>query len=143
VAWHQPGSAWEEDQWELYQTDVDFSQFNNLAAEKPEKLQDMISLWETEAQKYNVYPLDDRRYERVADPTRPTAAPKLPLYTYYPGTSIVPPLAAPQILGRDHTITAYATVPTTGAEGVLACLGTEFGGWSLFIKDGKLHYAHN
>ena len=61
----------------------------------------------------------------------------------YPGTSIVHPLAAPQLLGRDHTITAYATIPETGAEGVPVCSGGEFGGWSLLIEDGRLHYVHN
>jgi hypothetical protein len=77
--------------------------------------------------------------KRAADPTRPVAAIEKPAYDYYPHTSIVHPLAAPQLLGRDHTITAYATIPETGAEGVLACSGGEFGGWSLFIEDGISH----
>jgi arylsulfatase len=71
------------------------------------------------------------------------AAVSKPEYTYYPHTSIVHPLAAPQLLGREHSITAHATIPESGAEGVLACAGGEFGGWSLFLKDGKLHYVHN
>jgi len=103
----------------------------------------MIALWYEEAKKNGVFPLDDRRYERAADPTRPVAAIDKPAYEYYPGTSIVHPLAAPQLLGREHTITAYVTIPDGGAEGVLACSGGEFGGWSLFVKDGKLHYTHN
>lgn len=74
-------------------------------------------------------------------PTRPVAVISKPLYTYYPDTSIVHPLAAPQLLGREHTITAYVTIPDS--EGVLACTGGEFGRWSLYMKDGKLHYAHN
>jgi hypothetical protein len=53
------------------------------------------------------------------------------------------PLAAPRLLGREHTITAYVTIPEGGAEGVLACSGGEFGGWTLFIRDGKLRYTHN
>ncbi len=88
-------------------------------------------------------PLDDRRYERVADPTRPVAAIKKELYTYYPGTSILHPLAAPQLLGHEHLVTAAVEIPAGGAEGVLACSGGEFGGWSLFLKYGRLHYAHN
>ena len=36
-----------------------------------------------------------------------------------------------------------STIPADGAEGVLACSGGEFGGWTLFLKDGKFHYAHN
>ena len=84
-----------------------------------------------------------RRYERVADPTRPVASIEKPVYTFYPETSILHPLAAPQLLGEDHTVTAHVTIPEGGAEGVLACFGGEFGGWSLFIQDGKLKYVHN
>jgi arylsulfatase len=122
---------------------VDFTQANDLAAKNPENLKKLIALWESEAKKYNVFPLDDRRYERVADPTRPVAAIPKQEYAYYPGTSILHPLAAPQILGVEHTITAHVTIPENGAEGVLACSGGEFGGWTLFLKDGKFFYVHN
>jgi arylsulfatase len=71
------------------------------------------------------------------------AAIEKPSYDYYPDTSVLHPLAAPQLLGREHTITAYVTIPEGGAEGVLACSGGEFGGWSLFIRDGRLRYTHN
>jgi arylsulfatase len=143
VAWHKPGTAWEEDRWELYHTDADFSQARDLAAAEPERLAALKALWQSEAEKNGVLPLDDRRYERVADPSRPTATISKPSYTYYPGTSIVHPLAGPQLLGRPHRITARVHIPEPGAEGVLASSGGEFGGWSLFLKDGKLHYVHN
>lgn len=143
VTWHKKDTPWEQDRWELYHTDVDLTQANDLAAQNPEKLKELIALWEIEARKYNVFPLDDRRYERVADPTRPVAAIPKKQYTYYPGTSILHPLAAPQILGVEHTITAHVTIPEQGAEGVLACSGGEFGGWTLFLKEGKFHYTHN
>jgi arylsulfatase len=122
---------------------VDFSQVNDLAAKHPEKLKELQALWQTEAERFNVLPLDDRRYERAADPTRPIAAIARTSYTFYPGTSILHPLAAPQLLGKEHTITANIEVPKEGAEGVLACSGGEFGGWTLFLKDGKFHYVHN
>jgi len=64
-------------------------------------------------------------------------------YSFTDGTSILHPLAAPQLLGREHTITAHVDLPASGAEGVLACSGGEFGGWVLFLKDGKFHYVHN
>jgi len=143
VTWHKKDTSWDDDQWELYNTDVDFTQANDLAASNPAKLKELQDLWWSEAEKYNVLPLDDRRYERVADPTRPVAAIAKPSYTYYPQTSILHPLAAPQLLGHDHTVTAHVTIPADGAEGVLACAGGEFGGWTLFLKEGKLHYAHN
>ncbi|MBF7729098.1 arylsulfatase [Pseudomonas sp. N040] len=143
VAWHQKDTPWEADKWELYNTDIDFNQSNDLASQHPEKLAALQQLWQAEAEKYNVLPLDDRRYERAADPTRPVTAIAKREYVFYPGTSILHPLAAPQLNGRAHTISAQVDIPAQGAEGVLACSGGEFGGWSLFIQGGKLHYAHN
>lgn len=143
VAWHKKDTSFADDKWELYHTDVDFTQNDDLATKYPKKLKELIALWQVEAKKNKVLPLDDRRYERVADPSRPVAALPKTQYTYYPGTSILHPLAAPQILGVEHTITAHVTVPENGAEGVFACSGGEFGGWTLFLKDGKFHYVHN
>lgn len=143
VAWHKKDTPWEADKWELYHTDVDFTQHDDLAAKHPEKLKALIALWQEEAKKNNVLPLDDRRYERASDPGRPVAALARKNYTFYPGTSVLHPLAAPQILGQDHTITAHVDIPAKGAQGVLASFGGEFGGWTLFLKDGRLHYVHN
>jgi arylsulfatase len=143
VAWHKKDTSWDDDKWELYHTDIDFAQNDDLAAQNPEKLKELIAIWEEEAKKNNVLPLDDRRYERTADPGRPVAALRKDEYFFYPGTSILHPLAAPQLLGKEHVITAHVEIPPGGAEGVLACAGGEFGGWTLFIKDGKFHYVHN
>ena len=142
VTWHKKDSSWDDDIWELY-SEEDFTQSNNLATKQPEKLSQLQKIWQDEAIKHNVFPLDDRRYERAADPTRPVAALPKKLYTFYPGTSILHPLAAPQILGKEHIISAKVEIPQNGADGVLACSGGEFGGWSLFLKDKKLHFTHN
>jgi arylsulfatase len=64
-------------------------------------------------------------------------------YTYLPGTQSIPFSAAPRVLNRPHSITADVEVPAEGAEGVLLSQGTAAGGYSLFVKDGKLRYAHN
>lgn len=143
VAWHRKDTPFESDKWELYHTDVDFNETNDLAEKHPEKLAELKALFASEARKYGVLPLDDRRYERVLDPTRPNATIPKAEYVYYPGTSVVHPLAAPTMLGRDHDISAQIEIPAGGAEGVLAALGGEFGGWSLYLKDGRPHYAHN
>ena len=143
VAWHKAGTSWDDDVWELYHTDVDFSQAKDLAAAQPDKLKELKDLWWKEAKTYGVLPLDDRRYERAADPSRPSAADPRTSYTYYPNTSVVHPLAGAQLNGRPHTVTAEVTIPEGGAEGVLASTGGEFGGWTIFVKDGKLNYAHN
>lgn len=143
LAWHKKDDPYSSDVWELYHVDEDFTESNDLARDNPEKLQELIDLWWNEAKKYNVLPLDDRRYERVADPTRPVASVTKDVYTFYPNASILHPLTFPNLMSQNHTITAYASIPATGAEGVLACSGGEFGGWSLFIKGGKLYYVHN
>jgi hypothetical protein len=143
ATWHEKGKAWDDDKWELYNTDEDFSQAHDLAEQNPEKLKELQALWLEEAKKNSVLPLDGRRYERVADPSRPVAALPRSHYVFYPGTSMLHPLAAPQILGVDHKITANVELANSSGEGVLACSGGEFGGWSLYLKDGKLVYTHN
>ena len=46
-------------------------------------------------------------------------------------------------MNRPHSITASVEIPEGGAEGVLLCQGCAAGGYSLYMKDGKLHYVHN
>ena len=55
----------DDDNWELYDTNKDWSQTNNLAKQMPEKLHELQRLWLIEAARYNVLPLDDRGFERT------------------------------------------------------------------------------
>ncbi len=57
--------AFDDDNWELYDTSKDWSQAKDLAKEMPEKLHELQRLWLIEAARYNVLPLDDRRAERI------------------------------------------------------------------------------
>ena len=74
---------------------------------------------------------------------KPRAAPPRDRFTYIPNTQSVPFFAGPRVLNRPHSITATVEIPDGGAEGVLLCQGTAAGGYSLFVKDNKLHYVHN
>jgi arylsulfatase A-like enzyme len=143
VCLHKKDAPYAKDIWELYNTDLDFTESNDLAKINPDKLKELIDLWWGEAKKYNVLPLDDRRNERLADPSRPVAAIVKPSYTFYPGTSNLHPLTFPNLMSQSHTITAFVEIPNGGVQGVLACSGSAFGGWTLFIKEGKLYYVHN
>lgn len=143
VANHKKGTDFKTDKWELYHTDEDFSETDNLADKFPEKLKELEALWWKEAEKYGVLPLDDRRFERVADPSRPMAALPKSVYTYYPNTVNVHPLVFPNLMLKSHTITAFVNINNNKANGVLACVGTQFGGWTLYVKDNKLNYSHN
>ena len=127
--------------WELYHVDKDFSETKNLAAEHRDKLIEMIALWYVEAGKYKVLPIDARGTARLAD-ERPQLAPPRNLYVYYPRTSVVSNTIAPRTLNRPHSITATVDI-ANGAEGVLVAQGGSTGGYALYVKDHKLHYAYN
>lgn len=64
-------------------------------------------------------------------------------YLYYPGTQVVPGNAAPRLLNRPHSVTAEVRIPKAGAEGVLFAMGGNDGGFSFYVKDGRLRYAYN
>ena len=127
--------------WELYHVDVDPAETKDLAEQERAKLIEMIALWYAEAGKYNVLPLDSRGTMRFADPRPQIAAPR-DTYVYFPGTQAVPENVAAKVLNRAHSITVDAEL-SDGDEGVLACHGSNVGGYVLFVQDGKLHYVHN
>jgi len=127
--------------WELYHVDEDFSETRNLAVDHRDKLIEMIAIWYAEAGKYDVLPIDARGVARLAE-EKPQLAPPRDLYVYYPRTSVVSNKIAPRILNRPHSITATVDI-ANGAEGVLVAQGSSSGGYALYIKDHKLHYAYN
>ncbi|MCH7576646.1 MAG: arylsulfatase [Chloroflexi bacterium] len=128
--------------WELYHVAEDFAENHNVAAENRPKLIEMIAQWYVEAGKYNVLPVDGRGQQRFAEP-RPQIAPGRDSYTYYPGTQEVPVNAAAPIINRPHSITAAVEIPAGGAEGVLVSQGGIDGGYTFFVKDGKLRYTYS
>ncbi|NET80068.1 arylsulfatase [Okeania hirsuta] len=127
--------------WELYNIDKDFSQAKDLAARRPKKLDEMIKLFYAEASKYNVFPLDDRKFERFDESLRPTITGDRKTFTY-PDHFRTKETTAPNMKGKDHSITADVDFET-GDEGVLLTVGGRFGGFGLFIKDEKLVYLYN
>jgi arylsulfatase len=127
--------------WELYHTDEDFSQVDDLAAKYPEKVKEMDERWWVEAGKYHVLPLDGRGQQRLVEP-RPQLTPDRTRYEYDQG-ALVPQTVAVRVIGRSHRITAEIETPATGAEGVLLAHGSRFGGYALYVKDRRLHYTYN
>ncbi|MDR4494009.1 MAG: sulfatase-like hydrolase/transferase, partial [Nitrospirales bacterium] len=127
--------------WELYNIEEDFSQADDLAAKHPDKLKELQALFLEEAQKYNVLPLDPRFAERFDPKLRVGGEPRT-TWTYYGNTVWLPEPVGPQLFPRGHRITAELTIPTGGAEGVIACAGAFSAGWSLYVKDGKPHFRY-
>jgi arylsulfatase A-like enzyme len=133
------------DKWELYNTNDDFSESRDLASKYPAKLKELQQLFLAEAAKYNVLPLDDRRLERF-NPVlagRPSLMWGRTSLTLYPGMSALMENATLDIKNRSHTITAEIEVPQGGGDGVIIAQGGRFGGWTLYMKDGKLKYCYN
>ncbi|MFJ9550508.1 arylsulfatase [Streptomyces erythrochromogenes] len=128
--------------WELYHVDEDIAETRNLAQEHRSKLIEMIALWYVEAGKYNVMPIDGSVLQRIMT-ERPQITENRTSYTFRAGTQAVPAAVAPRVLNRPHSVTADVEIPHDGAQGVLLCQGTNAGGWSLYVKDSHLHYAHN
>ena len=129
--------------WELYDTVNDPSECHDLAAEQPDRLQELIALWWAEAGRYGALPLETRDALGILNTERPQLTKPRSRYVYHPGGSEVPESAAPNIRNRSYTIAVEATVDTEEAGGVLIAQGARFGGHALYIKDGKLKYVYN
>jgi arylsulfatase A-like enzyme len=140
-----PDGPLDQDKWELYHVDQDFSQANDLAASNPAKLKAMQELFMTEAVKYNVLPLDDRTFERfnAAIAGRPDLMGDRKSLTVYEGMTGMMENAFLNVKNRSHTITADVKIAEGGGEGVIICQGGRFAGWSLYMKDGKVSFVHN
>jgi arylsulfatase len=146
VTTHPTISGWGnfgKDTWELYHTDVDRSELHDLAAEEPERLQNLINLWYAEAGANDAFPLDDRSALEIMTTPRPLLSPARNRYVYYPGTAEVPESQAVNVRNRSYAIGAVLTLPEPGAEGVLFAHGSRFGGHALYLKDNRLHYVYN
>jgi arylsulfatase A-like enzyme len=142
--WITAGSvSLDDDTWELYNIEEDFSQANDLAAREPKKLRELQDLFMAEAAKYNVLPLDDRFAERADPSLRPSHLRGRTHFVYPAGAVRIPERSSPNTKNLHHTLAAEVDIPKGGAEGVLVCCGGHTGGFTLFLKEGKLHWEHN
>ncbi len=133
-----------DDVWELYDTNTDWSQAHDLAAEMPQKLAELQELWLREARKYNVLPLDDRRVERFDSDLagRPQLV-KGNSQLLFGGMRRLSENSVINVKNKPHSVTAEIEVTAGGAEGVLIAQGGAYAGWSLYVKDGKPAYCYN
>jgi arylsulfatase len=142
VAYHPPGTPFENDKWELFQLDRDFSETDDLAAREPERLAEMIRLWWAEAAKHNVLPLDDRFGPRFAENAARFHGPRH-RFVFHAGMGHVPTDVAPDVRSRSYTIEAHVEIGEAGADGVLIAHGDATSGYSLYVKDGHLVHDLN
>jgi arylsulfatase A-like enzyme len=129
-----------KDVWELYNLNEDFNELNDLAAQKPDKLKELQDLFDSEAWKYNVYPLKDGLEGDFIGDKGPFAGRKQ--IVLYPGISQLFTQSAPDLRSKSYSLTADVTIPASGAEGVLLADGGRFGGISFYVQNRKLYFVH-
>ena len=136
--------ALDDDVWELYDGSNDWTQAHDLASEHPGRLATLQRLWLIEAVKYNVLPIDDRRFERL----NATIAGRPQLITgttqvLFPGMKRLSENSVIDIKNRSFSVTAALETTTKARTGVLIAQGGRFGGWALYLKDGRAKFVYN
>jgi arylsulfatase len=130
-------------EWELFDTVTDPSECHDVAADNPDLLKELVSLWWVQAGQYQALPLEDRGVVEILGTERPQIAKSRERYIYYPGGSEVPEAVAPNTRNRSYTVAVEVDIQTTEANGVLFSHGARFGGHALYVKDGRLKYVYN
>jgi arylsulfatase A-like enzyme len=128
--------------WELYNLKEDYSQANDCAATMPDKLKEMQALFEQEAEKFGVFPLDNSSFARAVAP-RPSSTAGQTVFTYSGRLPGIPTGNAPNIIGKSYTITAEVEVPDGGGNGMIVTEGGRWGGYGLYILNGKPVFNYN
>ena len=134
-----------KDVWELYHVAEDFSEANDLAAKNPAKLRELQDLFMKEAARNHVLPIDDRRAERLnaAIAGRPDLMGDRTSLTVYAGMTGILENAFINVKNRSYTITAPVELKDANTSGVIIAQAGAFGGWVLYMKEGKLHHEYN
>lgn len=140
---HETGTDFANDVWELYNLNTDFNERIDLAKKEPEKLKELIDLFDQEAKKYNVYPLIDATQDGGIGGRKRSAYGYADKIVLYPGVDQLLNFSGPQLSQQSFSITAQVHAYSNGTQGVLYANGGEFDGLSLFIQDGKFVTAHN
>ncbi len=140
VTFHRGRTDYDSDPWELYNLDQDIAELNDLSSEYPQRLDELISLWWQEAERYGVLALDDLA-GRSGMGWEPEDRSRWVLYQdavlphfYRPG---------PRVFGLSHRITARVERESTRKSGVIIADGGRFGGWCIYIYGNRLHYTLN
>lgn len=143
VTHHEPGVPFDEDRWELYHLADDFSEHDDLAAEHPEKLKELVDLWWAEAETHGVLPLDDRGafalFRASMRPGLPTSRAR---FVYYPPLSHLVSDACPPA-ARGWTMTTTLEHPAGDGDGALIARGSANSGFVLMVKEGRVVFDYN
>ena len=138
VTLHEQGDEFSDDVWALYNADSDFSEALDRSKDEPERLLELVAVWEQEARANKVLPLDDDLdglYAKVAPKPRPR-------YVFYPGQTRFNRLTAPDIYHYDFSIAASVDLSAPDSNGVILASGDSAAGYELFMRDGSVHFVY-
>lgn len=142
VTRHIEGTPYETDRWELYRLAEDFSEVTDLAEEHPDVLDRLRDLWWAEAERFGVFPLDDRLQGRAnARPSYGESEQRR--FRLLAGTSPITSQAAPDFYDRSFSVTARVKRSQVDEGGVVICQGHHANGWTLFVQDSVLVLDYN
>jgi arylsulfatase A-like enzyme len=131
----------DNDVWELYNLEEDWSQANDLAAKIPEKLAQMKDIFLIEATKNKVLPIGGGLWVAMLHPEM-RITPPYTEWTFSGDTVRMPEFCAPALGNKPNVVTIDADIPAN-ANGVLYKLGANSGGLTCFVEDGILCYEYN
>jgi arylsulfatase A-like enzyme len=141
ACYRNPASAYSNNapgRWELYRVTDDFSQNRDLAAEYPERVEELRAMFEREAL------ANDVDVDLVlGEHPRPALTDGRDEIVYGPGLPRISETGMPPLRARSHRITARVTIPPDGAEGILMSCGGRESGFVLSVRDGRLVYEAN
>ncbi|MEC7764299.1 MAG: arylsulfatase [Pseudomonadota bacterium] len=140
VTRHPHGKSFDEDKWELFKLDEDFSEAHDLSDQHPEKLKELVDLWWNEAEATGALPLDDKWAARSV---RAPGAKFRTSFTFYPGLDGIDRIMAPDLFRRSYRIEADVEIAEGATDGVLLAFGTSLAGYSFYVKDGYLAHQFN
>ncbi len=145
VTFHAPEGSLDDDTWELYHLDQDFSECHDLAGEQPEKLAELQAIFWADAERYGVLPIDERGRFGGAFAGRPV--PGTPRardsFSYRPPLDRIPSDSAPALGSRSWNLQASVHRTSADAGGALFAYGTVNNGLTAYLDRGHLVYEHN
>lgn len=141
----EPRRSLADDIWELYDTTTDFSLANDLSETHPEKLAELQDIFLVEAARNKVLPIDDRTFLRINGELvgRPDVMKGRTSLTLAQGMTGMTENVFLNIKNKSKTITAEVEVSETGGNGAIIVQGGRFGGWGLYVTDGRPGYDYN
>lgn len=144
LAWDgsDPMRPLSEDPWELYHVAEDFAEMHDVAAQHPDQMRRLAEMWWVEAGRNGVLPLDNRGVARLSDRKTPLYSPGH-THVMYRSSATIGEYAAIDVKNRSHRIAAELVVQEGKTDGVIVSMGNSYGGYALFVKDGRPVYVYN